>query len=145
MIRDKLLACWDAAAITVTAVSSSVDLLATGIDLSRADTPMRAVVYVDTAFTAVGSATATFELIEAADADLTSGIVSLYTTGAIGKATLVVGYKVMDVLIPATAKRYIGYRVTVATPPMTAGAVTAEFVADTQTNIPGRRIGWTGI
>jgi len=145
MIRDRLLACWDAAAITVTAVSSSIDLQATGIDLSRADTPMRAVIFVDTAFTAVGSATATFELIEATDADLTTSITSLYTTAAIGKATLVVGYRVMDVLIPATAKRYIGYRVTVASGPMTAGAVTAELVANVQTVIPGRRIGYTGI
>jgi len=145
MIRDRLLACWDAAAITVTAVSNSVDLLASGIDLSRTDTPMRAVIIVDTAFTAAGAATATWELIEADDANLTSNIVTLFTTAAIGKATLVVGYKVMDVPIPATAKRYIGFRVTVATGPMTAGAVTAELVANTQTNIPGRRIGYTGI
>ena len=145
MIRDKLLACWDAAAITVTAVSSSIDLKATGINLNRASTPMRALVIVDTAFTAAGAGTATFELIEADDADLTSNIVSLYSTAAIGKATLVVGYVVMDIVIPKTAKRYLGFRVTVATGPMTAGAVTAEFVANTDSDVTTRLSGNTGL
>jgi hypothetical protein len=143
MIIDKFLTPWDNTALTDTASSDAVDLTVTG-DLSRSARPMRAVVRVGTAFTASGSATGTFALVQSDNADLSSPD-TLYTTSAIAKATLVAGYGIMDIVLPRTSKRYLGFKFTVATGPMTAGTVTGTFVQDTETPIADRLVGNTGM
>lgn len=131
MILDRNTLVSNAQAVTATAVSTdTIDLgavrdIGTGTDIS-------AFVTVDVAATAAGAATVTFAVITSANADLSSAT-TLYTTAAIGKATLVAGYKVFDITIPKQLlSRYLGLSYTVATGPLTAGAFTGGFVVDTQ-------------
>lgn len=131
MIIDRNTLVSNAQAVTATAVSTdTIDLgalrdIGTGAKIS-------AFVTVDVAATAAGAATVTFAVITSANADLSSAT-TLYTTSAIGKATLVAGYKVFDITIPRQLlSRYLGLNYTVATGPLTAGAFTGGFVVDMQ-------------
>lgn len=76
-----------------------------------------------------------FEIIVADDAALTSNVVSLCTTGAIARATLVAGYNTA-LRIPTqatTGKRYLGARYTVAGDNSAGtGKVTADIVEAVQ-------------
>src|SRR5689334_21961012 len=115
----------DAQAITSTANSTHViDLLA-----KRDVGPYELMLWimVNQAFTASGAATLTVALVAADDSALSTNATTLWTTAAIGKATLVAGY-VLEVEVPRVAglgQRYLGLTYTVATGPMTAGKVTA--------------------
>jgi hypothetical protein len=85
--------------------------------------------------TGVTNGTSTeFEIISATDAALTSGIISLGTTGPIATADLT-QYKSLSCalrpLIGLTGARYIGARYTVVGTNL-AGAVTARIVSDIQ-------------
>jgi hypothetical protein len=60
----------------------------------------------------------TFALQDSAD---NSSFADIFTTGAIGKATLVAGYIVFTIAIPPTHRRYLRINYTVATGPLTAG------------------------
>lgn len=130
MQLDKSLLCSNQQAITATAVSTdAVDLGAAGREIGTGR-QLFAVAHVMEAFTASGAATLTVDLIEADDAALTSNVDALSSSGAIPKATLVVGYKVVLPVPPRAnvgGQRYHGFRYTVATGPMTAGKVTSHF------------------
>lgn len=139
MIADRQLTFSDAQAITVTANSTDTIDLIGAYDLSHGF-PLRARINVETAFTAAGAATLQAQLVTSAAAALSAPTV-LYDTTAIGKATLVAGYILMDVVVPQTAQRYLGVVYTVATGPMTAGAVMGELLLDTETPIPRRIVG----
>lgn len=89
------------------------------------------VVQVDEAVTSNGSATVEVKYVESAGADLSSPTV-LATSGAIAKATLVAGYQVMKIKIPANTKRYVGVIYTVATADLTAGKFSAFLAKDLQ-------------
>ena len=54
-------------------------------------------------------------------ADASTYVSTKLLTGAIGKATLVAGYKVFEVPIPFKLQRYAKLVYTVATGPLTAG------------------------
>lgn len=114
-------------AITVTAVSTDAIDLVNARDIGTG-TPLFAVAHVLEAFTASGAATLTIDLIEADDAALSSNVDVLASTGAVGKAALVIGYKAV-LPIPSRSnigsQRYLGFRYTVATGPMTAGKITS--------------------
>ena len=129
-------------AITVTAISSNV------LDLRNAATPalgdegisgpeMWLVVQVtDNAFTAAGAATLTITLESDSAATLASAPVVHYSTTAIPKATLVIGYVAVRQFLPSgDYKRYLGLRYTVATGPMTAGNVVAFLTPDVARNV----------
>jgi hypothetical protein len=121
----------DAAAITSTRNSTNVIDLGVARDIGRGR-GIRLVAKVGTAFTASGSATLTPSIVVADDAALTTNPVTLWTGAAIAKATLVAGYKLIDMVLPnfGTKKRFIGLVWTVATGPMTAGTVTAGLQLD---------------
>jgi hypothetical protein len=130
MILDAQAVPSDAQAITVTANSTNVYDLMAARDLGPgADVWLTLI--VNTAFTASGSATLTIALVAADDAALSTNATTLWTTAAIGKATLVAGYK-LAVEVPPNpvypkGQRYLGIVYTVATGPMTAGKITAAF------------------
>jgi len=131
MILDRNTLVSNAQAVTATAVSTDTIDLGALRDIGTG-TKISAFVTVDVAATAAGAATVTFAVITSANADLSSAT-TLYTTSAIGKATLVAGYKVFDITIPRQLlSRYLGLNYTVATGPLTAGAFTGGFVVDMQ-------------
>jgi len=131
MIIDRNTLVSNAQAVTATAVSTDTIDLGALRDIGTG-TKISAFVTVDVAATAAGAATVTFAVITSANADLSSAT-TLYTTSAIGKATLVAGYKVFDITIPRQLlSRYLGLNYTVATGPLTAGAFTGGFVVDMQ-------------
>lgn len=89
------------------------------------------VVQIDEAVTAALAATVEFKFVESDNADL-SAATQLATTGAIAKATLVAGYTVIKLKIPANAKRYIGVVYTVAVGVLTTGKFSAFLCKDIQ-------------
>lgn len=84
---------------------------------------------VDEAATAAGAATVVFEVVQADDSSGT-GVTSLASSAAIGKAALTAGAAPFDVAIPDNTQRYIGVRYTVATGPLTAGKFSAVVVGE---------------
>ena len=123
MITDTELVMSDAQAVTVTAPSTSyIDQKAAG-DPGK---PCYLVIRVDTSFTATGSGTLTIDL-ETDDNTAFSSATILWSSGAVGKASLVgssVGYRKI-IPIPIGAERYLRINYTVATGPMTAGNIDA--------------------
>jgi hypothetical protein len=82
-------------------------------------------VQVEEAATAAGAATVTFSLESDSTANLATSPTVHVTTAAIGKATLVVGYKFAYQLPRGSYEKYLGTRYTVATGPLTAGKFSA--------------------
>jgi hypothetical protein len=88
-------------------------------------------VLVNTAVTSNGAATVEVKYVQSDNADLSAADV-LATSGAIAKATLVAGYKALQIKIPANTKRYVGVIYTVATADLTAGKFHAFLSKDIQ-------------
>lgn len=131
MITDALLQVSAAQVVTASAVSANtIDYgAAYGFD-SRGDIWM--VFSVDTAVTASGAATVTFQIIGSSSANLSSPTV-LAQSDAIGKAELIAG-KQIALRLPrwtglTAAPRYVGANYAVATGPLTGGAFTANVTA----------------
>jgi hypothetical protein len=126
----------DAQAVTATANSTNVYDLQVNRDVGPGG-GLLLVILVNVAATASGSATVTFSLVAADDAALTSNVTTLWTSTAIGKASLTVGTKVpgTPVVVPRVAglgQRYLGVIYTVATGPLTAGKFTAALTLQGQ-------------
>lgn len=120
-------------AITVTAPSTNIIDLGVDRDIGKGE-PVPILVQVTTAFTAAGAATLTVDL-ETDDNASFSSATNLWTSGAIGKATLVEGYKFLINYIPRENERYLRLNYTVATGPMTAGNIEACIASEDQTNL----------
>lgn len=133
-------------AVTATAISTNV------VDLRNANTPalvdesilehnMWLSILTTVAATAAGAATVTFSLESDSTADLATSATVHYTTAAIGKATIIIGYQPVVTQLPAGSyERYLGVRYTVATGPLTAGS----FLAWLSPDIPKNTIYPTG-
>jgi len=133
MILDKSNLFSEDQAITVTANSTNV------IDLGSADdmgpgTVKEIWIQATEAFTADGAATLTVSLTTDDSAAMSSAT-TLYTSAAIGKASLVAGYKIPIRGLPTGAERYLRLTYTVATGPMTAGKISAGIVNARQENV----------
>ncbi len=132
-------------AITATARSTNhIDLGASGTPPGGAQAltrdigqgkPIPILCEVVEAFTAAGAATLTVD----AETDDNTGFSSaknVWSSGAIAKATLVVGYQFLIYYVPrSTDERYFGLNYTVATGPFTAGKINAGIVASLQGGI----------
>jgi len=128
----------DAAAITVTRNSTNVIDLGVARNIGRGR-ELKLVATVGAAFTAAGAATLTPTLVVADSADLATNPTTIWTGLAIPKASLVAGYKAIDVSIPSyTRQRYMGVVWTVATGPMTAGTITARVQIDSAESVAGQ-------
>lgn len=131
MILDKGNLVSSAQAVTSSAGSTDV------IDLSQARAigdgeELEFFVNVDTAATAAGAATVTFQ-VQTDDNSAFSSPAILIQTDAIPKATLVAGYQIkISLPVGATPERYLRLYYSVATGPLTAGAFTAGLVLDAQ-------------
>lgn len=134
MLIDKELEFSDSQAITATAASTNV------IDLSALSdhaigNAVRVYCAVEAAFTAGGSGTLATTLEVSTD---NSTWVVLHTTGAVGKAALIKGKRLIDMQLPAAAAgawRYVRLNYTVASGPMTAGKVNAALVVNTKLGV----------
>ena len=91
-------------------------------------TPMAAVFTVDEAFGASGSGTMTLVLHTKPTTNPSSGVTKIYDSGAIGKATLVAGYRKVVALSPDIDGKFVEAYYTVATCPMTAGKISTVIV-----------------
>lgn len=120
-----------------------IDLANSGRDISRAN-ELRALCLVGAAVTSGGAATLTVELVQSANPDLSSPDV-LYTTGAVALANLGAGAVLVDTAMPATTKRYLGWRFTVGAATTTGGTVTATITKNTHSAGISRPAGNTGI
>ena len=131
MILDKQHAMSEAQAVTASAASTNI------IDLTKAgDAQEELYLYIHVdgeAATAVGSATVTFAL-QTDDNSGFSSATTMWSSAAIGKATLVDKYVVFKGRIPQGCERYLRVYFTVATGPLTAGKFSAYLVKDVQTN-----------
>ena len=120
-----------AGAAATTVSTDSIDLLTANRNIGRTGTPPRAQVLVETAF--AGGTSVQVQLITSAAAALTSPTV-LATGAVVADATAVAGYELLDVPIPGTAQRYIGFQyITLGV--HTAGKVTGHLLAETD-NMP---------
>jgi len=131
MILDKQLTLSDAQAITATA--DSTNIINAGQANANIGEPVELLCEVEDAFTAAGAATLTVSLVTATDEAFTSPV-TLLTTAAIPKATLVRGYQLPISFLPAQLLKYFKLVYTVATGPMTAGSINAGLVLARQTN-----------
>lgn len=131
MIIDDSLKLSEAQAVTVSAASTSVlDLGAKG-DAYR---PPFLVVQTREAAAAVGDATVEFKVQTATD-DVFTTPITLFSSGAIGKAALALNSQPLAVRIPAGCKRYLRVWYEVATGPLTAGKFDAFTASEVQTNV----------
>ena len=101
-----------------------------GADIGTGET-LHLVIQVDAAVTAALAATVEFKYVESDTADLAAPTV-LATSGLIAKATLVAGYPVMKMKIPANVKRYVGVIYNVGTGVLTTGSFSAFLCKDVQ-------------
>ncbi|NTZ90462.1 Bbp16 family capsid cement protein [Agrobacterium tumefaciens] len=134
----------DAQVITASAPSTNViDFGASGKpvgaaanirkDLGRGSKVSLRVQMIEAAL-AAGAATLTVEL-QTDDNEAFSSPKTVWTSGAIGKASLVAGYVFpIDYLPRGTDERYARLNYTVATGPLTAGKITAGVVAAGEDN-----------
>jgi len=126
MILDKEQLFSDAQAITTTANSTNVIDLLKDRDIGVGH-PVGVLIQVVTTMTAAGAATLTVTIETDDNASFSSATV-LYTSGAIAVADLIAGKRPWLLWFGANNERYIRLVYTVATGPMTAGAVTAGLI-----------------
>lgn len=129
MILDKELMFSEKQAVTASAASTNVIDMGTDRELGAADVEVYGI--VDEAATAAGAATVQVAL-ETDDNSGFSTPTTLSQTAAIGKATLVAGYKFFRMKIPYGCERFLRLYYTVATGPLTAGKFTAGIVLNSE-------------
>ena len=127
-IIDKFNEFSDAQAFTTGANTSTFSFDTHGADIGSGEN-LYLVIQCDVTCTSNGAATVKFAYVEDDLADLSTATV-LHETAAIGKATLVAGYQVLKMKIPANTKRYVGVTYTVETADLTAGKFSAFLCKD---------------
>lgn len=129
-IIDKFNEFSDSQAFTTGANTSTKSFDTQGADIGTGE-DLYLTIQTDVTCTSVGASTVAFAYVESANADL-SAATTLYTTAAIAYTTLVAGYQVVKMKIPANTKRYVGVIYTVATADLTAGKFSAFLSKDLQ-------------
>lgn len=139
-VIDALMQFSSAQAITATAVSTNTYDLGVARDVGPGE-DLYFNTTIDTTFTAGGAGTLQIQVISSAAANLSSPTV-LIETPALALAQLTAGRAPITIRMPRSllttqpiGQRYIGLQYTVATGPMTAGALTTNMVTgDYDTN-----------
>jgi hypothetical protein len=129
-IMDKFNEFSESQAFTTGANTSTKSFDTKGADIGTGE-DLYLTIHNDVTCTSGGGATVAFAYVESAAADLSAPTV-LYTTAAIGYATLVAGYQAVKIKIPANTKRYVGVIYTVAGADLTAGKFSAFLSKDLQ-------------
>ncbi len=90
---------------------------------------------VTEAFAAVGAGTLQVQIVKADNEALTTNLAVVAETPAIGKATLVKGYRFrLPEVPPGIDQQFLGLQYVIAGDDMTAGKVSAGIVSDVNTN-----------
>lgn len=137
MIHDERTEFADATALATAGtgrqlVGDVIDLGATSQDIGTGE-PLYLVIQAAANFTSGGAATVAFELASDAQAAIaTDGSATVrFATSAIPVATLVAGYLVAAVQLPAgNYERYLGILANVGTAALTAGSINAFLTHD---------------
>lgn len=121
------------AAFGTSIFGNAIDLRDSGIDVG-AGQDLYLAIGITTAVTSAGAATLQFDFVTATDSALTAGVVQLFATAAIAKASLVAGYLFGIFVLPRgnTYKRYCGVRQIVGVADLTAGKAYAALTLDPQ-------------
>ncbi len=138
MNTDKELLCSEKQAITATPLVSTDSILMTGNLGADRTRNLRFIAQIETALSGGTGTGITAEIIEADNAALTTGVVSLYTSGSILTAPANAAPRLIDVPMPKVSKAYLGARYTSATGAYAAGAITAGLVVGTDTPLADR-------
>jgi len=131
MITDKLLRVSTDQALTTTAVSTDTIDLSVARDIGEGQD-----LYMNFAVTTAlaGGTSVKFEVIQADNAALSSGVEVIGSSDAVVTASLVAGYNTavrINPQIGSKGKRYLGARYTISGT-YTSGNVTADIVTDIQ-------------
>lgn len=108
--------------------TDSIDLLTANRNVGRTGSPPRAQVLVGT--TLAGGTSIQAQLITSASSTLSSPTV-LASGAVVPLATAVAGAELLDVPIPGTAQRYLGFQYVLLGTFTGAGTVNAHIVAET--------------
>jgi hypothetical protein len=119
-----------AAAAGTIVSTDSIDMLSALDNPGRSGVPLRAIAVLTTTVTSGGAATVQAQLIESANSNLSSPTV-LATGPQLALAAAVAGAELLDVPLPDTSARYLGFQYIIGTATTTAGAVTAGIVGGT--------------
>lgn len=117
--------------------TDSIDMLSQHDNIGRSGIPLRAWAGVVTTIVGPGSSIQA-QLIESDNSNLSSPTV-LASGPVVGVAAGAAGAELLDVPVPDTSKRYLGFQFVIAGAAITAGAVTAGIVGGTDrpaTTIP---------
>lgn len=140
MITDNNLYMSDAQAITATAVSTKSLDFGNSLRLIGNGEPLELIVVVKTQLLAsAGAASLTVALQDSAD---NSSFATVVTGPAIAKASLVAGYELLRIRLPAGLQRYIQISYTATTNDFSSGTVDAFINLDRQDNV-ARPSGWS--
>jgi hypothetical protein len=133
MITDQNLYMSDAQAVTATAVSTKSLDFATATRNIGGGEPIELIVVVKTQLLASGGAASlTVALQDSAD---NTTFATVVTGPAVAKASLVAGFELLRIRLPAGLQRYIQIAYTATTNDFTAGTVDAFLVLDRQDNV----------
>lgn len=122
-----------AAAAGTIVSTDSIDLLSAADNPGRSGMPLRAIAVLTAAVTSGGAATIQAQLIESANSNLSSPNV-LATGPQLALAAAVAGAKLLDVPLPDTSQRYLGFQYIIGTATTTGGTATAGIVGGTDRN-----------
>lgn len=111
---------------------ASTNVIDLGVAKIGKGEPLRIFCQAIEAFKGPG-ATVTFAL-QTDDNESFSTPTTIHTSGAIGVATLVAGYRSIDLPLPSNTERYVRLYYTIASAATTSGTVTAGLIKDEQTN-----------
>lgn len=121
-----------AAAAGTIVSTDSIDLLAAEDNIGRSGMPLRAIAVMTAALVGVG-ASIQVQLIQSANSNLSSpDVLASGPVTAVGSAGI--GAKLLDVPVPDTTKRYIGFQYVISGATTTAGNITAGIVGGTDRN-----------
>ncbi|MCW5737803.1 MAG: hypothetical protein KIS73_27025 [Enhydrobacter sp.] len=133
MIVDNNLYMSDAQALTAAAASTKSLDMATALRNVGSGEPIELVVAVKSALLASGgAANLTVALQDSAD---NSSFTTVVTGPAVAKASLVAGFELLRIRLPAGLRRYIQVYYTPDTNDFTSGTVDAFLVLDRQDNV----------
>lgn len=121
-----------AAAAGTIVSTDSIDLLAAADNPGRSGQPLRAIAVMTTALVGAGTSIQA-QLISSANSNLSSPTV-LASGPTVAVASATAGAVLLDVPMPDSSQRYLGFQYVVSGGTTTAGAVTAGIVAGTDRN-----------
>ncbi len=136
MILDSLNEFSDAQVMSTagTGATASTNLIDLNAEGDAYGNELYLIIGITTAVTSGGAATVQFKL-ETDDNAAFSSAKELWASSAIAKATLVAGYQVCAIRIPAGCERYLRVTYTVGTAALTAGVFDAFLTEAPQANL----------